>query len=146
MTRVDFYVMDNPNLRQHEQLVCRLAEKAWGEGHAVHIRCPSSEAACSVDSLLWTYKDTSFLPHAMFDSPDAATTKITIGFGTTIPVINGILINLGPDVPDYFSRFERVMETTGGDSLEVTAARARYRFYQERGYTLNTHKLEAPRG
>ncbi len=49
-------------------------------------------------------------------------------------------------MPAFFSRFERVMETSGADPGSREAARDRYRYYQERGYTLNTHKLGAKRG
>lgn len=146
MTRVDFYVMENPSARQHGHLVCRLAEKAWREGHRVHIRCDSGESAVSLDDLLWSYKDTSFLPHAKSDDPDASTAPITIGHKSDLPATTDILINLADDVPDYFSRFERVIETTGSDDSARVAARGRYRYYQERGYTLNTHKLETTHG
>jgi DNA polymerase IIIc chi subunit len=38
------------------------------------------------------------------------------------------------------------METTGINDSERSAARERYRFYQERGYALNTHKIDSRRG
>lgn len=146
MTRVDFYVIDNANERQHETLVCRLTEKAWREGHNVHIRCTSASNATSIDNLLWSYQDTSFLPHAIDDCETATSVPVTIGHGAQAPNNPDVLINLGPDVPDYFSRFKRVMETTGSDDIARAAARERYRYYQERGYALNTHKLDASNG
>lgn len=142
MTRVDFYVMENANESRHGHLVCRLADKAWREGHQVHIRCADDEAATSIDDLLWTYKDTAFLPHARHATPAADGVPVTIGCGDEAPQSADVLINLGVEVPDYFSRFERVMETTGTDQPSRAAARERYRYYQERGYTLHTHKLD----
>lgn len=145
MTRVDFYVMEMPNARQHDHLVCRLAEKAWSEGHRVHICCENDASASSIDNLLWSYKDTSFVPHAKVDAPDSNAAPVTIGLIADVPNTTEVLINLGSDVPDFFSRFERVMETTGSDDSARAAARERYRFYQERGYSLKTHKLGSPR-
>lgn len=142
MTRVDFYVLDNPDERQHRHLICRLTEKAWREGRTVHIRCENADSATALDDLLWTYKDTSFLPHATQDTADAAQVPVTLGHGSQMPDTTDVLINLALEVPDYFSRFERVMETTGSDPNARNAARERYRFYQERGYALNTHKLD----
>ena len=142
MTRVDFYVLDNPDERQHRQLICRLTEKAWHAGRTVHIRCESEESAAALDDLLWTYKDTSFLPHATQDSAAADRVPVTLGHDSQMPNSTDVLINLAHDVPDYFSRFERVMETTGSDTTARNAARERYRFYQERGYALATHKLD----
>jgi DNA polymerase-3 subunit chi len=146
VTRVDFYVIDDPNRRRHGVLVCRLAEKAWREGHSVHIRCADAENVSYIDDLLWTYKDTSFLPHAATDAADADTVPVTLGHGDSTPRIPDVLINLGDDVPDCFSRFERVMETTGVDPGARAAARERYRYYQDRGYALKTHKLDSHYG
>jgi len=146
MTRVDFYVIDNPDERRHARLVCRLAEKAWREGHRVHMRCRSEAEVDAFDALLWTFKDTAFVPHARSDSDEAGDVAITIGGNDATPDSTAVLINLGEDVPAFFSRFDRVMETTGIDDAERSAARERYRFYQERGYTLKTHKLDSARG
>ena len=52
-----------------------------------------------------------------------------------------VLVNLANDIPAFFSRFNRVAELVAGDDTQREAARARYRFYKDRGYTLNTHKL-----
>lgn len=146
MTRVDFYVIENANERQHENLVCRLTEKAWRAGHRVYIRCANEANSASIDNLLWSYKDTSFLPHAIDTSDEAVTVPVTIGYGVQPPSNPDVLINLAADVPDYFSRFERVMETTGSNNPARAAARDRYRYYQERGYALNTHKLDPSNG
>jgi len=146
MTRVDFYVMDNPNARQHDMLVCRLAEKAWRAGHAVYLRCQGPENLAEIDDLLWTFKDTAFVPHAPAADPAVDTVPVTLGHGDETPPSNDVLINLGDSVPTFFSRFERVMETTGADERSRIAARDRYRYYQERGYTLNTHRLGSQRG
>jgi DNA polymerase-3 subunit chi len=146
MTRIDFYVLDDPNKRQHQHLVCRLTEKAWREGRTIHIICDADATATELDDLLWTYKDISFLPHAKQGTAEAVDVPVTLGCHNQIPTTTDVLINLGADVPDFFSRFERVMETTGSDPKSRSAARERYRYYQERGYALNTHKLEPQHG
>lgn len=139
-------MLDDPNEQQHRHLICRLTEKAWREGRTIYIRCESAESATRLDDLLWTYKDTSFLPHATQDAAATDEVPVTLGYDNQTPATADVLINLGLDVPDYFSRFERVMETTGSDSNGRSAARERYRFYQERGYALNTHKLDSHDG
>jgi DNA polymerase-3 subunit chi len=53
-----------------------------------------------------------------------------------------VLINLSNDVPPYFSRFKRVAELVSGEASQRSAARERYRFYKDRGYTLNTHEIQ----
>ena len=52
-----------------------------------------------------------------------------------------VLINIADEVPRFFSSFERVLEPVFGDSEQRAVARARFGFYRERGYALQTHKL-----
>lgn len=52
-----------------------------------------------------------------------------------------LLINLGDAVPLSFSRFDRVYEVI--DAAEPEAGRARYQFYRDRGYPLQTLKITA---
>ncbi len=52
-----------------------------------------------------------------------------------------MLINLAADVPDFFSRYERVAEVVDGNSARREQSRERYRFYRDRGYKLNTHQV-----
>jgi DNA polymerase-3 subunit chi len=51
------------------------------------------------------------------------------------------MINLAADVPDYFSRYERVAELVDGNATRREQSRERYRFYRDRGYSLNTHQV-----
>lgn len=146
MTRVDFYILEKPSQRQHALFICRLTDKVWRQGHQIHIHCPDSAEAQSIDGLLWTFDDTSFVPHAPHSSADQACAPVLIGFGDAIPNATDVLINLHPDVPDYFSQFDRVIETTGKDEESRGAARSRYRFYQQRGYALKTHNINPRHG
>ncbi len=52
-----------------------------------------------------------------------------------------VLINLSSEVPPFFSRFNRVADLVGGNDTQRAEARERYRFYKDRGYTLNTHEI-----
>ena len=52
-----------------------------------------------------------------------------------------VLINLEGETPGFFSRFERVLEVVGTDDGDLARGRARYRYYRERGYALQTHDL-----
>jgi DNA polymerase-3 subunit chi len=50
-----------------------------------------------------------------------------------------VLVNLHPEPPPFFSRFERLAEIVAADDDALAAGRARYRFYRERGYELRQH-------
>ena len=53
-----------------------------------------------------------------------------------------VLVNLAPVVPDFFSRFVRVAEVVPLDEAHRAAARENYKFYKERGYVLEYHKMQ----
>lgn len=145
MTRVDFYVLPDKDERSRWQTVCRIAEKAFKHGQAVHVHTGDKAIAGELDRFMWTWRDGSFLPHALFDdqhvdaNPDVV--KIRIGYGQEPLPDTELLINLHSAVPEFFSRLDRVMEIVGGDDATRAAARDRFKFYRDRGYDLNTHKL-----
>ena len=52
-----------------------------------------------------------------------------------------ILVNLLPEIPSWFSRFERVIEIIYKQADYEQAKRNNFRFYKERGYPLSFHDL-----
>ena len=145
MTRIDFYILGEANDRARHVTACRLSEKAFRQQLPVHIHTESSAEAHTLDDLLWTFRGGSFLPHKVIDSgagePEARNPPITIGYGSAPSLDEGVLINLASAVPDFFSRFERVIEVVDAGSERRQSGRDRYRFYKDRGYELGTHKL-----
>ena len=64
--QVDFYILETAAAHEQLRTACRLAEKAWHKGHRVFIHTDSKETARSLDDMLWTYRQDSFVPHALF--------------------------------------------------------------------------------
>ncbi len=141
MTKVDFYVLDGNAAGNRYQLACRVAEKAHSAGHRVLIHTPSGEEAAHLDRLLWTFNEQSFLPHGLLNKVDHALNTILIGDGALDQEEHDVLINLALDVPTFFSRFKRLAECVDNDNTVRTASRNRFRFYRDRGYSLNTHNI-----
>ncbi len=145
MTRIDFYILGEANDRARYVTACRLSEKAVRQQLPVYIHAESSAQAHTLDDLLWTFRGGSFLPHKVIDSAadaaDAQNPPITIGYGSAPLAHEGVLINLASAVPDFFSRFDRVVEVVDANNERRRSGRDRYRFYKDRGYELGTHKL-----
>ncbi len=141
MTRIDYYVSDDSAPNTRVMLACRLAEKAYEQQQRVYIHTASDEQARQVDDLLWTFKAGSFLPHGLTDTTKAADCTILIGHDHQPDQHIDVLINLDEEVPGFFSRFTRVLEIVDNDEGKRSKARERYKFYRDRGYTLETHKL-----
>ncbi len=142
MTRVDFYILDEAARDDRFGLACRLAEKAWQQGHRVLIQADSEEEARHLDRLLWVYRDQSFVPHGMLGRADAALNPVLIAQPGQEPgEEHGVLINLAAEVPRFFSRFERVAECVDKDEDARQRSRERFRFYREHGYPLDSHTI-----
>lgn len=139
MTRVDFYILPDARPLGRERVACRLAEKAYQHGQKLYIHAESGAQASALDELLWTFKQHSFIPHARVESAEPA--PVVIGRAAEPPADCALLINLDVEVPLFFSRFERVMEIVDGEDTRRVQGRGRFRFYQDRGYPLDTHKL-----
>ncbi|MEO8718630.1 MAG: DNA polymerase III subunit chi [Burkholderiales bacterium] len=137
MTRVDFYF----NAADKLQVACRLAGKALSQGKRLLIYAPQADAAQQIDRLLWTWPATGFVPHCRADDALAADTPVLIGAQADAAAGCDILLNLAPETPPAFERFERLLEVVARDDADRQAARERFRFYRERGYEVANHDL-----
>ncbi len=142
MTQIDFYVLEAPSAETHDRLMCRVVEKAWKRGHGVYVRCRDMDAARAFDGALWQFRDVSFVPHALAGEGDEPV-PVSIGTADSGGAEPDVLVNLADDVPESASSFTRVIETAGYDEASRASARERYRYYQDRGFPLRTHKVGA---
>ena len=144
MTQVDFYVVDSDLGDARLRIVCRIAEKANDANQHVFIYGCSDVEAKKLDELLWTLSQGSFIPHKIVrEGADAAPAESVIIGLNRGPLGErwDLMINLAADVPEFFSRYKRVAEVVDSDATRRAQSRDRYRFYRDRGYTLNTHQV-----
>ena len=137
MTRIDFYTHVEDKLKT----ACTLAGKAHGLGLKVTVFCPDPETAQRLDRMLWMTPSTGFVPHCAPDHPLAAETPVIVDHVGEKLLHDEVLINLRPEWPPFFARFQRLVEIVGGEEHDRAAARDRYRFYRDRGYEIGTHDL-----
>ena len=141
MTRVDFYLLENGGEGGQDAAVCKLTHKAFHLGHKIYILTSDFSHAQRLDRLLWTFSAGSFIPHGLSSELMETTMPVLIGADEPPTAYDDVLITLAPQVPECFSRFQRVAEIVPGREPEKTQARDRFRFYRDRGYELQTHKL-----
>lgn len=157
MTQIDFYILAENSHRDMNQMVCRLCEKALAQKMNVLIYTRSAAQAQQLDDLLWTFKPDSFIPHTsqfnglegddsysypVLISSDSATDATTFsGNKKIMSQYNQLLINLTSTPPPFFQQFERIAEMVGNNNEEKETARNRYRWYREKGLTLNKYDL-----
>jgi DNA polymerase-3 subunit chi len=140
VTRIDFYRYAGD--KQH--YACRLAAKA-SRSNRVVVYSPDREALERFDKALWTYQATGFVPHVRADSPLAPETPVVLSSsGDGLPH-HDVLLNLADEWPPFFATFDRLLEIVGADEADKELARARYVFYQKRGYDIHVNDIDADR-
>jgi DNA polymerase-3 subunit chi len=107
--------------------------------------------ASDVSVSLWQNKPESFLPHVQLNHFYASVTPVVIGLQGSDLVLDLIqddmLINLTIKEPSFFSRFTQLVELVSDDEQDRQAARARFKFYRDRGYEIKSidhtqHKID----
>lgn len=144
MTRVDFYVLPEDADENPLATACRLCEKAVATGKHVHVHAPDESIAQEFDRLLWVYKQGGFIGHERLPPSglgDVSLAAVLIGGAEPLPSHRDVMVNLGERVPEFFDRFERVLEIVHGDAAARGRSRERFKFYRDRGLSPETHKL-----
>lgn len=137
MTSIDFYF----NAADKLQVACRLAAKAIAQDKRLLIYAPQPDAAQRIDRMLWTWPATGFVPHCAAHDAAAADTPVLIASVPEALAACQVLLNLDAATPPAFERFERLLEIVSVEDEDRRAARERYRFYRERGYSIADHDL-----
>jgi DNA polymerase-3 subunit chi len=144
VTQVDFYILEGDSDDARLRLACKIVDKATQLDNHVFIHSTSDDEARRLDELLWTFSQGSFIPHRIVREPPAEAPLESVVIGVNQLPAPGrwdVLINLAADVPEFFSRYERVAEVVDGNTARREQSRERYRFYRDRGYKLNTHQV-----
>ena len=135
MTQIDFFT----HVAQPLKLATRIIAKAYRSHGSVRVLTPDAATTEALDKRLWIVPATGFVPHCRLASPLAAETPVIVDDVLEHEGPACVLVNLHPEPPPFFSRFERLAELVAADEAHLAAGRARYRFYRERGYELRQY-------
>lgn len=142
LPKIDFYILNEVSLESAYAFVCRLIDKAYQQHHRIYLNTNSNEEANLLDDMLWTFRDTSFIPHARIGiTVDHEVPPVQIGFDQHPHGQEDILVNITTTVPFFFNHFKRVIEIVPQDQKSKEYAREKYRTYKEKGCELITHDL-----
>lgn len=147
MTRIDFYILSDGG-GDALTAAARLCDKASGSGHSLYVLSPDAGQLSALDDLLWTQRQGSFIAHERYgrEAPTSPLPQVLLGDREPPEGWQDILLNLGTEVPSFFSRFERVLEIVPGDAESRAHCRTRFKFYRDRGYELKTFEQTAEGG
>lgn len=140
--QVDFYHLQNQTL---EEVLPKLLEKAYAAGKNTVVKVGTSERVEFLSSHLWTYDDTSFLPHGTRKDGNGEMQPIWLTSGEDIP--NGasflFLVDGAQVEPDRLENIERIFNIFDGNSADaVNQARHFWKTLKEKNHTLSYWQQE----
>jgi len=140
--KVDFYLLDRHVTDGRLRAACRLCRKIHTLGHRIYVQTPDLEQARKLDELMWTFDQSSFVPHGLYD-PGQVEMDTPIALGPHPPSGGDyeVLVTMLDTVPDQYDEFARVAELVDNTPEDKALARDRYRWYRDRGCELSKHDL-----
>lgn len=158
MTRITFYILQQSDTDEVRlDFSCRLIEKAVKQGNRVAVRAATEEAAGAFDSLLWSYKPESYVPHRLtteIENTSEQAPKAQPNQGALeqdVPVVishaalpsthRDVIVNLSAKLPNDFASYHRFAQIVNQSPELLAASRQHFAFFKERGYPIEINKL-----
>jgi DNA polymerase III subunit chi len=138
MTAIEFHF----NVPDKLLYGCRLLRKACRSGARVVVTGPEAQLA-ELDSLLWSFSATDFVPHARHGADEklVKNSPVLLVESPSQCTEHDVLVNLGESVPAEFERFTRFIELVSREADDRAIGRSRWKHYAARGYNLERRDL-----
>ncbi|RDH84893.1 MAG: hypothetical protein DIZ80_05355 [endosymbiont of Galathealinum brachiosum] len=145
MISVDFYILPDDQSDSLQKYACKLAESHWQSGKRVLIQTDSVDESKSVDTLLWSIRNDSFIPHGIATlEPSDQQQPILISHQKINDQNFQSIINLSSRPADLTKENElSIEEILNQNEQRKQSGRQNYKTYRESGYTLEHHTLES---
>ncbi len=146
MTETLFYHLER---RALEDVLPGLVEKSLERGWRAVVKTDSSERSDTLDSLLWTYDDQSFLAHAQSGDGEASRQPVLITVEDENPNNAKILFCVGGTtpadwrLPELSALARVVMLFDGRDAAMLDGARAAWKDAKDAGHDVTYWKESA---
>ncbi len=129
MTEILFYHLETQPL---ERVLPQLLEKTIERGWRAVVETSASERAAAIDTLLWTYRDDSFLPHAVAGEPTDADQPVLITADTGNRNAANVRFFVDRAVPQTGEGYDRIVYLfSGHDPDAVSEARVAWTSLKE---------------
>jgi DNA polymerase III subunit chi len=140
MTEISFHF----NVADKFLYACRLLRKAYFSGARLAVTA-EPEVLSELDQVLWSFSSTEFVPHCQAGQSTGSHASRSVLLVESLQACphQGVLVNLGMQIPNGFEKFERFIEVVTQGSDERLAARTRWKHYADRGYAMQRHDITA---
>lgn len=139
MPQVDFYILPEDNSLSPLLYTVRLVEKVFRLGYRLYVHTTDADQTAALSEQLWQ-RSGSLLAHDT--GANAPGSIIQVSHQQQPGDHNSVLVNLAGTIPAFFGQFQRVAEIVPGLPQARAQSRENYRFYKERGYSLNIHNID----
>jgi DNA polymerase-3 subunit chi len=136
VTEIRFYHLEQ---RRIDQALPPLLEHALEEGRRVLVRASSDEMVAALNERLWTYDESSFLPHGAAGDGDPMTQPIFLTSELENPNAATMLVKLsGAAAKEADDAFDLVVLLFDGrDEAALGHARGEWRRLKDQGRTIS---------
>ncbi len=146
MTETLFYHLERRSL---EEILPGLVEKSLQRGWRAAIKTDSAERSEALDTLLWTYDDQSFLPHAQQGDGEDAGQPVLISVEAGNPNSAHIFFYVGGALPSDWAALNDLARVVllfdGRDDAALASARGAWKDAKAAGHDV-TYWKETPSG
>ena len=135
MTETRIYHLEQ---RRIDQALPPLLERALEEGRRVLVRASSDEMVAALNERLWTYDESSFLPHGAAGDGDPMTQPIFLTSELENPNSATMLVKLSGAEGEAEDAFDLVvLMFDGRDEAALAHARGEWRRLKDQGRTIS---------
>jgi DNA polymerase-3 subunit chi len=135
VTEIRFYHLEQ---RRIDQALPPLLERALEEGRRVLVRASSDEMVAALNERLWTYDESSFLPHGAAGDGDPMTQPIFLTSELENPNSATMLVKLSGAEGEAEDAFDLVVLLFDGrDDAALADARGEWRRLKDQGRTIS---------
>ncbi|PCI44917.1 MAG: DNA polymerase III subunit chi [Alphaproteobacteria bacterium] len=134
MTNISFYHLLHMPL---SSALPKLLEKVQGAGLKAVIKVGSEDHMSELNDALWCFNKQSFLPHGTMKSKFCDQQPLYLTTGDENPAGASVLVLVDSMESHDLDKYDRCLEIFDGtDTQAVSAARVRWKTYQDAGHEL----------
>jgi len=142
-TNVLFHHFESIERKDFLVYVCKLIEKGYKQNiNPIFIKTNTQKQAEELDKILWTFRQESYVPHALVDKDkDNNTQPVQIGWVDNEIEDAEAIINLSDGMPDTSNHLKKIHEIIENIDEKKEKARERWKKYKSIGFDIKAHKI-----
>lgn len=141
MAELTFYILKSDDAKTRHFFCCKLIETIYRQGYHCYLLTDSDSQSRMLDRLLWTFRENSFIPHALYSvGIQENANKVLIGSASPPEGWQTIIVNYARQPLQRLNKTERLLEIVDQHPERLREGQQRYRHYQQQHFKIQTIK------